>query len=184
MKIRKALVTVLSMLVLAGCGRTAAPEQTVITPDYAQITSVISEYEDSYREFVNNGEGTVQFVTATGTTLLGAPCDSKYSCSSDGRFESCSLAVHRDREEYDEYFNLSSEYMMFVRTYIDEEAQTISISKYISTGSAVYYLNDETQTCDPVEDVTAMDMFVTFDQVRNVFGADDDVASEETQLSA
>ena len=70
--------------------------------------------------------------------------------------------------------------MMFVRSYIDEGIPVID--KYISTGTEVYYVNTETSTMDEVTDVTALDIFVTFDQVRRVYGEDTD--TESADLSA
>lgn len=186
---KKLIVSILSLSViaLAGCGSTVTePTQTV--PDYNTVTAAITEYEDAYREFVNGGEGEVQFVTGTSETPLGAPCDIRYSRTTDGRFESCSLTVTRDREEHDEYMNVSPDLMLFVRTFVDDEAELIQIDKYICTGGAVYHINPETQTLEPVEDVTALDCFITFSQVRTAYGpsdsADPAAGLSETQVAA
>lgn len=151
------------------------------TPDYGAMTAMITDYEDRYREFVMNGAGDVAYVTAEGSTPLGAPCSSRYRRSSDGVYESCSLIVQREMEESDEYFNMGNGIMMFVRMYYNDEGAPV-IAKYISTGTEVFFVNDETQTCDPVTDITALDCFLTFDQVRRVYGIP--LESEETQLAA
>ena len=97
MKIRNLVAYITLLLVLAGfvtaCsgnGQQAAPLV------YTDIATKIQVYEDSYREFVNSGNGEVALVTATSVTPLGAPCNSKYTISSDGLYESCSLVVQRD----------------------------------------------------------------------------------------
>lgn len=175
MRIKKWLASavVLSVFagVFAGCSMT---EEAPAGPDYTELTASITEYEDSYRSFVQEGEGEVAVVTATGTTPLGAQCSSVYTCSSDGRFESCSLTVQRDVEQHDEYFHISDDMMMFVRSYIDA-AGLIVIQKYVtlSNGSQVFYIDDEAQTVTPVTDLSSLDCFVTFDQVRRAYGPED-----------
>ncbi len=180
MRIKKITAAVTALIMLASGVSSCNYEET--TPyqqvyDYTAVTELIKTYEDSYREFVKNGEGQVAVVTAEGETPLGAPCSSRYTRSSDGAFESCSLEVTRDIEQHDEYFNISDGLMMFVRSYIDEGIPVID--KYISTGTEVYYVNTETSTMDEVTDVTALDIFVTFDQVRRVYGEDTDTQSAD-----
>ena len=182
MNIKRILATasaIVITLTAAACGTGTA--ETAYVPDYEEMSSMITTYEDSYRSFVMNGEGEVAYVTAEGVTPLGVPCSSRYRRSSDGAFESCSLTVERDAEEHDEYFNLGGNIMMFVRMYYDDQGAPV-ILKYISTGTEVYYMNTETQTCDLITDVEALDCFVTFDQVRRVYGIP--VDTTETQLAA
>lgn len=181
MRFRNLLAIVTSILVI-GIFTACSAGQQQVSFDYTEITTRITNYEDAYRSFVNSGEGEVAMVTATGVTPLGASCSSKYTVSSDGAYESCSLVVQREVEQYDEYFNIGDGLMMFVRTYVDPDGVP-HISKYISTGTAVFFINDLTHTVDPVEDITALDCFVTFDQVRRVYAGTPDEANE-TQLAA
>lgn len=183
MKIRNLVAYITLLLVLAGFITACSGNSQQAAPlVYTDIATKIQVYEDSYREFVNSGNGEVALVTATSVTPLGAPCNSKYTISSDGLYESCSLVVQRDVEQYDEYFNIGDGLMMFVRTYFDEEGVP-HINKYISTGAAVYYVNSETSTLEPVEDINSLDCFVTFDQVRRAYAGTADSTSE-TQVSA
>lgn len=178
-----ASIIMLSVIAAAGCSSSEPVVEQV--PDYNETVTAITEYEDAYREFVNGGEGAVQFVTGTSETPLGAPCELRYACSSDGRYESCSLTVTRDREEHDEYMNVRDDLMLFVRTYVDDEAEFISIEKYVATNNSVYHINPETQTLEPVDDVTALDCFVNFNQVRTAYGlAGQAAAPSETQVAA
>ena len=185
MSIKKLLAAAGMILVMAaavcGCYVPASQQETVYIPDYTEAVSLITTYEDSYRSFVQNGEGQVSVVTASGYTPLGSERSSRYICSSDGAFESCSLVVTRDIEEHDEYFNLNNGLMMFVRTHTDADG-VLFIDKYICAGENVYYVNDETQTMDQITDITALDCFVTFDQVRRVYG--EPVDTTATQLPA
>lgn len=173
MNIKKLIAAVAASIImitgLAACS-SVTPAETVAPPDYAEITARIKEYEDSYRDFVQTGVGGVNLVTSSGFTPLGATCSAKYTVTEDGVYESCSLVVQRDVEQYDEYFNIGDDMMMFVRSYIDT-AGLFVLNKYICYPDAVYYINDETQTLDLVTDVESLDCFVTFDQVRRVYGA-------------
>ena len=179
----KKLFTAAGMLIvmaaaLCGCYVPASTPETVYTPDYTEAVNLITTYEDSYRSFVQNGASEVSVVTASGYTPLGSECSSRYICSSDGAFESCSLAVTRDVEEHDEYFNLGNGLMMFVRTHTDADGAPV-IDKYICAGENVYYVNYDAQTMDQIADITALDCFVTFDQVRRVYGEPVDTTSEQ-----
>lgn len=179
----KKLFAAASMLIvmaatLCGCYVPASTQETVLPPDYNEAVSLITAYEDAYRAYVQAGEGEVSVVTATGVTPLGAECSSRYLCTTDGVYESCSLTVTRDIEQHDEYFNLGNGLMMFVRSYMDDEGG-VFIDKYICAGENVYYINDETQTMDPVEDITSLDCFVTFDQVRRVYGESVDTTDDQ-----
>lgn len=175
MSIKKLFAVVGACLMLSasfgGCAL-IEPQETVYIPDYTEVTTLVKDYEDAYRAYVQNGEGEVTLVTANGVTPLGCECFSKYTCTADGVFESCSLTVQRDVEQHDEYFNLSDDAMLFVRGYVDL-AGMIVIQKYYCTSTAVYYINYENETLDPVEHISEMDFFVTFDQVRRVYGADE-----------
>lgn len=173
---------IITAILMAACGFTPAVQETEpVALDYAGLTQTIKTYEDAYRDYVNNGEGQVSIVTASGWTPLGSECSSRYLCTDDGVYESCSLTVQRDIEEHDEYFNLGNGLMMFVRSYITSDSQIV-INKYISTGNTVFFINDETQSLDPIDDLEALDCFVTFDQVRRVYG--NDVSTPETSLAA
>lgn len=177
MRIRKFTIIILAAalaVVFACCSAlNSAPESRA--PDYTEITTLIKSYEDAYRSFIRGGDGEMEAVTASGHTPDGAPCESLYTRSSDGIYESCSLTVDRDgREEHDEYFNISPDMMMFVRTCIDTETPNIDIRKYIVSGNGVYYINDETESCENVEDITSLDIFVTFEQVRTAYGISED----------
>ena len=159
----------------------SAPEETAVTPpDYTEITTMIQNYEDSYREYVQTAEGNVMVVRGDGYTPLGVSCSFKYLCTDDGVYESCSLIVHREFDQYDEYFNLNADYMMFTRYYIESDGE-IFLNKYICTSDAVYLVNYDNQTLDRVDDVTGLDCFVTFDQVRRVYGmpADTEESAED-----
>lgn len=175
MSIRKLFAVAGACLMLAasfcGCALTE-PQQTVPIPDYTEVTTLVKNYEDAYREYVQTGDGQVTLVTANGVTPLGCECFSKYTRTADGLYESCSLTVQREVEQHDEYFNLSDDAMLFVRGYVDL-AGMIVIQKYYCTSTAVYYINYENETLDPVEHVSDLDCFVTFDQVRRVYGADE-----------
>lgn len=185
MSIRKLVSVIFTAVLLAaalcGCAGESEAVETVAPPDYEEVTQLIKTYEDAYRDFAQNGEGQVALVTATGVTPLGAECSSRYTCTSDGVWESCSLTVQRDVEQHDEYFNIGNGIMMFVRSYIDADG-FIVINKYYCPNGAVWYINPETHTMDPVEDIEALDCFVTFDQVRRVYG--ETVDTTETQLPA
>ena len=184
MKIRKLLAVIAAIMTLvigfSSCaliGESAATEAYV--PEYGEVTELIKVYEDSYRSYVQNGEGGVTAVSCSSYTPLGAPCNATYTLTEGNEFESCSLAVQREFEQHDEYFNVCPEFMMFVRSYIDP-AGTIVINKYISTSSGVYYVNEETSTLDLIEDVEALDCFVTFDQVRRAYGTEQDASETQT----
>ncbi len=185
MTIKKLISAVITAVVLAaalcGCSGIGAAEETAAVPDYEQVTQLIKAYEDAYREFAKSGEGQVSLVTASGYTPLGAECSSRYTCTSDGVWESCSLTVQRDLEQHDEYFNIGNGIMMFVRSYLDADGYII-IQKYYCANGSVWFINSETHTMDPVEDITALDCFVTFDQVRRVYG--EPLDTSETQVPA
>lgn len=185
MNIKKLFAAAGLLIVMAaamcGCYVPASTQETVLPPDYDEAINLITAYEDAYRAYVQAGEGEVSVVTATGLTPLGAECTSRYLCTSDGVYESCSLAVSRDIEQHDEYFNLGNGLMMFVRSYMDDEGG-VFIDKYLCAGEHVYYINTETETMDQVADITALDCFVTFDQVRRVYGEPIDTTA--TQLPA
>ncbi len=174
------LIVMALAVVLCGCTYTAS-EPVTIPYDYNEVTALIKTYEDSYREFVANGEGEVYAVTANGVTPLGASCRSVYTLSSDGAFESCSLTVEREVEQHDEYFNIGDGIMMFVRSYIDQDG-LIVINKYITLGGILYYINDTEQKIEEVTNVTDVDCFVTFDQVRRVYSEQPEV-TETAPLS-
>jgi|GEM_PF-1664133 len=175
------LITLMITGLVAGCSANTQSEEP--TPlDYSEITALITSYEDAYRNHIQNDDGGFYYVTATGKTPLGCDCTSRYVVSEDGVYESCSLEVSRDnRTEYDEYFKISDSIMMAVRTYLDEDSVSFSISKYIFTNGAMYYINDDTQTCDVIEDIESMDFLTTFEQVRNVYGAAEDELGQEEQ---
>ena len=184
MKIRKLLAVIAAIMTLLigfsscsliGGGSEAEP----YVPEYGVVTAEIKVFEDSYRSYVQNGEGGVNAVIGDSFTPLGAPCSATYTITEGNEFESCSLAVQREFEQHDEYFNVSENYMMFVRSYIDP-AGVIVINKYICTSSGVYYINEDTQTLDLVEDVEALDCFVTFDQVRRAYGTEQDTSETQT----
>lgn len=178
-----AFTCVLMAAAVCGCGSASVTQETVTPPDYTEMTALITSYEDAYRAFVQAGEGDVEVVTSEGCTPLGAPCSAKYTNANNGLYESCSLVVQRDVEQYDEYFNIGNGIMMFTRFYT--VGTEMILHKYICYSNAVFYVNDETQTMDRVEDVEALDCFVTFDQVRRVYGASaQDIAPVETALSA
>lgn len=175
MTMKKLFATVCASVVLitALCGCSLNTVQTVATPDYAQVTELVTAYEDAYRDYVQNSDGEVMLVTANGVTPLGAECSSKYVKTADGLYESCSLTVQRDVEQHDEYFNIGDGIMLFVRAYVDA-AGLIVIQKYYCTSNAVYYINYDAQTLDYVEHIEELDFFVTFDQVRRVYGASEE----------
>lgn len=185
MTIKKLISAVITAVVLAaalcGCSGLGTAEETVAAPNYEEVTQLIKAYEDAYREFVRNGEGEVALVTASGYTPLGDECSSRYTCTSDGVWESCSLTVQRELEQHDEYFNIGNGIMMFVRSYIDADG-LIVIQKYYCSNGSVWFINSETNTMDRVEDIEALDCFITFDQVRRVYG--EPVDASETQIPA
>jgi len=185
MNIKKLFVTAGMLIVMAaalcGCYVPASAPETVVIPDYNEAVSLVTAYEDAYRAYVQAGAGEVSVVTATGSTPLGSECSSRYVRTTNGEYESCSLTVMRDREEHDEYFNLNNGLMLFVRTYFDDEG-ALFIDKYLCAGENIYLINNETQTMDYIDDITSLDCFVTFDQVRRVYG--EPVDTSQTQLPA
>lgn len=185
MRIKKLFAAAGMIIVMAvsvcGCYVPASTPETQFIPDYNETVDMITAYEDGYRAFVQNGEGEVSLVTATGLTPLGLECSSRYTCNSDGTYESCSLVVMRDDEYHDEYFNLGNGLMMFVRSHTDADG-FLYIEKYICAGESVYYVNYDAGTLDQVTDITSLDCFVTFDQVRRVYGTSPDTSA--TQLPA
>ena len=90
MTMKKLFATVCAsvLLITALCGCSLNTAQTVATPDYAQVTELVTAYEDAYRDYVQNGDGEVMLVTANGVTPLGAECSSKYVKTADGTIES------------------------------------------------------------------------------------------------
>lgn len=166
MSIRKlATIILAATLLFTGCSKTNEP----VGFDYQEAVAVITAYEDAYRDYVQNGDGEVALSTATSQTPNGAPCNVRFTNIIGQPFTSCSLEVERNnRIEYDEYFAISDTMMMAVRTYIDDSGRAI-ITKYISDSGNMYLVNDDTQTCDLIEDIEALDFFVTFDQVTNAY---------------
>ncbi len=168
MRTRKLAVIILAItLLFTGCSSTSNP-----TLDYQDTTALIKTYEDSYRDYVQTGDGQVAVVTSVSETPNGAPCNVRYTSVVDQPFTSCSLEVQRNnRTEYDEYFRLSDTMMMAVRTYIDDNGYGI-ITKYISANGNFYLVNDETSTCDIVDDILSLDFFMTWEQVTTAYAGE------------
>lgn len=168
MSIKKLAIMIMAVtLLFTGCSSSAST-----APDYMDTITLIKTYEDSYRDYVQNGEGQVAMVTSVSETPNGAPCNVRYTAAVDQPFTSCSLEVQRnDRIEYDEYFNISDTLMMAVRTYINADGYAI-ITKYVSTNGNFYIINDETSTCDLVEDIVGLDFFMTWEQVTTAYAGE------------
>jgi len=167
MSIKKLAFVILAVaLIFTGCSNQTT---TTTVPDYQETTAVITAYEDAYRDYVQNGDGQIAMTTSSSYTPNGAPCNVRFTDVVDQPFTSCSLEVTRnDRTEYDEYFAISDTMMMAVRTYIDDSGYAI-ITKYVATGGNLYLINDETSTCDLVEDVRSLDFFLSFEQVTTAY---------------
>lgn len=165
MSIKKlATIILASALLFTGCS-----DKAPSSLDYQETFEAITAYEDAYRDYIQTGDGQIMVSNVTSTTPNGAPCNARFTSIIDQPFASCSLEVTRNnRVEYDEYFQISDTMMMAVRTYIDDNNHAV-ITKYISDNGIMYLLNEETKTCDLVEDIEAIDFFVTFDQVTAAY---------------
>ena len=60
--------------------------------------------------------------------------------------------------------------MYIVRSYIDPNDSSVSIQKYVVINGTLYFLNSETETVEPVAKPDSLDMFLSFSEIKTLFG--------------
>ncbi len=158
-------------LSLAACAENADAMKAKDTPDYATTLSNFETHQTAYSEFMNAGDGNIFYKQTEGFTPAENYCTATYIESEDGVYMNCDLEIARnDRAEHDEYFRYDDTTMYIVRSYIDPNDSSVSIQKYVVINGTLYFLNSETETVEPVAKPDSLDMFLSFSEIKTLFG--------------
>lgn len=174
-KLLKNITSILLIGILAlstaSCAENADVFKKNTAPDYAVTLDTLETYQGGYADFMTAGEGNIFYKHSEGFTPAGNYCESTYLESEDGVYMNCTLEVQRnDRVEYDEYFRVDENTMYFVRSFNDTENGNFSIEKYVVISGTLYYINPETETVDTVSKPDSLDMFLSFSELKTLFG--------------
>lgn len=150
-------------------GLAAASEQ-VTGIDYSAAVQTIDTFQDSFGQYVFEEGGAGETIRSEGTTLLGQHFDSSYFESTDGIFKKATFEVERDGIlMVDEYFRMTDNLVLATRSYLDSDSHAV-IERYLISGDSVYQLDDVNQVLIRIEDMSAIDMFSSFEQVEQFAG--------------
>lgn len=169
--ITSALLIGVLALSTASCAENADLFKKNTAPDYAATLETFDTYQSGYADFINAGEGNIFYKQSEGFTPAGNYCESTYIESEDGTYMNCTLEVQRnDRVEHDEYYRVDENTMYFVRSFSAEGSTLFTIEKYVVISGKLYFINPETETVDPVAKPDSLDMFLSFSELKTLFG--------------
>jgi len=158
-------------LSLVACAENADVLKTNSAPDYAATLETFDTYQSGYADFMSAGEGNIFYKQSEGFTPAENYCSSTYIESEDGTYMNCDLEIQRnDRTEHDEYFRIDDSTMYVVRSFIDPETSAVTIDKYVVISGKLFFINPETETVDAVAKPDSLDMFLSFSEIKTLFG--------------
>jgi hypothetical protein len=157
-------------LSLVACTENADATAAATNPDYTTIKNKIYEYQNGFGSYMNDESNGVYFKTSEGTTPGENYCTASFLESEDGTYQKCSLEVTRgDLVECDEYF-LIDESTVFIARAPMSGSDEIYVYQYVIIGGTLYEINDAQQTIDPVSRPDALDLYLSFSEVKSLYG--------------
>ena len=158
------IMCALSVLALTGCKEKMPP--------YENIVQAIENYHVKYSDYLNSGASDIiQNNNDNAVTKDGKPCRSYYVKSPDGSYESVTLEVDQDGTmSVDEYFRLSDKAFYIVRSYIDPETMTPSITTYYVWYGTIYRIDEEKKTMADTDEQTASSFYSSFGELVTKYG--------------
>ena len=157
-------------LSLAACTENADATAASTAPDYTTIKTKIFEYQNSFGDFMNDESNNVYFKTSEGFTPAENYCTASFLESEDGTYQKCSLQVTRDEVvECDEYFLIDDSTMFIARAPMSGYDE-LYVDQYVVISGTLYQINDEQQTIDPVSRPDALDLYLSFSEIKSLYG--------------
>ncbi|SMC61167.1 hypothetical protein SAMN06296952_1929 [Oscillospiraceae bacterium] len=169
-RVSAVICTLALALSLVACTENADASATATNPDYTTLTTKIYDYQNSFGDFMNDESNNVYFKTSEGSTPGGNYCTASFLESEDGAFKKCSLEVTRDDVvECDEYFLVDESTVFIARAPISGN-DSVYIEKYVIISGTLYQINDELQTVEPVSRPDALDLYLSFSELKSLYG--------------
>ena len=162
--------TFILALNLVACTENADATTSATNPDYTTVNTQIFEYQNGFGDFMNDESNNVYYKTSEGFTPAENYCTASFLQSEDGTYQKCTLEVTRGEVvECDEYF-LINESTVFIARAPMSGTDSIYVEKYLIINGTLYQINDDTQTVDPVSRPDALDLYLSFSEIKSLYG--------------
>jgi len=141
-------------------------------PPYENIVQAIDTYHQKYSDYLNSGASDIiQHNNDNAVTKDGKQCRSYYVKSPDGSYETVTLEVEQDDLlSVDEYFHLSDKAFYIVRSYLDPQTMTPSITTYYVWYGTIYKIDDTKKALEEVDSQTASGFYSSFSDLVTQYG--------------
>ena len=141
-------------------------------PPYENIVQAIDTYHQKYSDYLNSGASDViQNNNDNAVTKDGKQCRSYYVKSPDGSYETVALEIEQDNVlSVDEYFHLSDKAFYIVRSYLDPQTMTPSITTYYVWYGTIYLVDKDNNKLVEVDSQTASQFYTSFGDLVTQYG--------------
>lgn len=157
-------------LSLVACTENADATTAATNPDYTTIKNKIYEYQNAFGDYMNDESNGIYFKQTEGFTPGENYCTATFIESEDGTYQKCSLEVTRDEiSECDEYFLIDESTVFIARAPISNDGSTY-FYQYVIISGTLYEINDQQQSIDPVSRPDALDLYLSFSEVKSLYG--------------
>ena len=158
------IVCAISIFALTGCKEKMPP--------YENIVQAIDNYHVKYSDYLNSGASDIiQNNNDNAVTKDGKACRSYYVKSPDGSYESVTLEVEQEGTlSVDEDFRLSDKAFYIVRSYIEPDTMTPSITTYYVWYGSIYMIDEEKKALVEADEQTAAGFYLSFGDLITQYG--------------